>query len=356
MTNNQKFIIKLLLSITSIATFLYFLPKLSSLIFMMVLSILFFTIMDPLVDQFERYNLSRGLSAMIIIVLIFAVLGSGISSLIPVLNDARISTTDLFASGTLNAKLMQWHHVIQERFPYIPLPDDIPAKITPVITDFVQHELPGYVGKVVAGGASFFSSFFMIIFITFFLLKDERLIKKAIINLVPNRHFELSLNLMYKIQVQLASYLQGQFIAAMSVGILSSIGLLLLNTFLSAQISFAVVIGIWAGLANLIPYVGPVAGMIPAVLIVLFNQPDNLWVIIIAVCAVFMAVQLIDNTVVSPFVVGKSVNMHPLTVFLVLIIGGNLMGLIGMMFAVPVAGIIKVTITEFWANAFKYKT
>jgi putative permease len=354
MTDNQKFIIKLIVFLASFSAFVYFLPKLSSIIMLLVLSTIFFTIMDPLVDKLERLNISRGFSALIIIVLIFFVLGLGIYFLIPHIDAARIGITERLSGTSLRSQLVEWHDLLQKHIPF-PLDDELPDKITSIVTDFMQHKLPGYLLEISLGIGSFLSSFFMIVFITFFMLKDERSIKKAIIRMVPNRHFELSLNLLYKIQEQLSSYLQGQFLAAMTVGILSSIGLLTINAVLDAKISYAVVIGVWAGLANLIPYVGPVAGAIPAIIIVLFGQPDNLFIVILAIAGMFMLVQFIDNTLVSPIVVGRSVNMHPLTVFLVLIIGGNLMGLLGMMFAVPIAGIIKVTLGEILINAVKYK-
>ncbi|HDR05794.1 MAG TPA: AI-2E family transporter [Candidatus Marinimicrobia bacterium] len=354
MTDNQKFIIKLMVFIGSVSAFIYFLPKLSSIIMLLLLSTIFFTIMDPLVDKLERLNISRGISALIIIVLIFFFLGLGIYFLIPHIDAARIGITERLSGTSLRVQLVEWHEALQNHIPF-PLDDELPDKITDIVTDFMQHKLPGYLLEISLGIGSFLSSFFMIVFITFFMLKDERSIKKAIIRIVPNKHFELSLNLLYKIQEQLSSYLQGQFLAAMTVGILSSIGLLTINAVFDAKISYAVVIGVWAGLANLIPYVGPVAGAIPAILIVLFSQPDNMFIAIIAIIAMFMVVQFIDNTLVSPFVVGRSVNMHPLTVFLVLIIGGNLMGLLGMMFAVPMAGIIKVTVSEILINAVKYK-
>jgi predicted PurR-regulated permease PerM len=78
--------------------------------------------------------------------------------------------------------------------------------------------------------------------------------------------------------------------------------------------------------------------------------------IVVLVIGVFAFVQFLDNNIVSPYLVGKSVELHPLIVFIVLIIGGNLMGLLGMMFAVPVAGIIKVTFGEIITNAPKYQT
>ncbi len=355
MSNNQKFILRLILAGAAIAAFLYILPKISGIIIIIVLAILFYTILDPLVDRLERFNLSRALSTLLTLLVIFLVIGSGISALIPIFNDAWKTTSDALGGESITQQIEKFSTVVNDNISFITIPEDTNEKVMSFISDFIKSDLPGFLLDVSKIIGSVLSNLFFVIFTTFFLLKDERRIKKAIIRLVPNRHFELSLNLMYKIQAQLASYLQGQFIAAMSVGVLSTIGLLLLNLFLHAGISYAVVIGVWAGLANLIPYVGPIAGAVPAILIVIFNGAPNVLVIIVSIIIMFMLVQMIDNIFVSPLVVGKSVDMHPLTVFLVLLIGGNVMGLLGMMFAVPVAGIIKVTSSEILNSAGKYK-
>jgi len=355
MTNNQKFILKLIIAAVAVASFVLILPRISGIITILVLSVLFFTILDPVVDRFERFNLARAHATLITLLAIFIIIGSGVSALIPIFNDARLTATEALKGDSLEEQVNAWVHNIQSSLPFVKIPENTADKIISTSTTFIKEDLPGFLLSLASAVGNILSNLFFIIFITFFLLKDERSLKKSLINAVPNRYFELSVNLMYKIQSQLSSYLQGQFTAAMSVGLLSTVGLLMLNLFLDAGISYAVVIGVWAGLANLIPYVGPVAGAVPAIMIVLFHGPANMLVIVVAIIVVFAVVQMIDNIFISPMVVGKSVDMHPLMVFLVLLIGGNLMGLLGMMFAVPVAGIIKVTTTLIINNSRRYR-
>jgi predicted PurR-regulated permease PerM len=108
----------------------------------------------------------------------------------------------------------------------------------------------------------------------------------------------------------------------------------------------------FAGLANLIPYIGPVAGAIPAILITLVQGGDNMMIIKIIIA--FSIVQFIDNFLVQPLVLSKTVNLHPLIIVFVVIIGGQFFGLLGMLLAVPVAGIIKVTSRELYIGIKKF--
>ena len=170
--------------------------------------------------------------------------------------------------------------------------------------------------------------------------------KKAFIHLVPNRYFEMTLTVIHKIDQQLGWYLRGQFTEAFVVGLLSVVALWLLD------VQYFIIIGIFAGLANMIPYVGPVAGAIPAIVVTGINgdKPIKILYIIVA----FVIVQLIDNVVVQPFVLSKSVHLHPLIIVFAVLIGGQFFGLLGMLLAVPVAGIIKVTSSELYHGIRKF--
>jgi predicted PurR-regulated permease PerM len=164
--------------------------------------------------------------------------------------------------------------------------------------------------------------------------------------------------MIYNIEQQISSYLRGQILAAGSVAILSIIGLFILNQ-TGANMTLIVFIGIIAGLANLIPMVGPFVGMIPAILIALMNNLGNdaalahqLFGVIpspffmLDIIFMFIIVQQIDNNFITPILVGESVGLHPMAVMIVLLIGGTMMGPLGMLFAIPTAGVLKVIISE----------
>jgi predicted PurR-regulated permease PerM len=148
------------------------------------------------------------------------------------------------------------------------------------------------------------------------------------------------------VDLQLGGYLRGQFLDAMIIGLLSIIALWILG------VKYFVLIGIFAGLANMIPYVGPLAGMIMAASVVLLNDgsgEDIAWVI-----GAFAIIQLIDNVLVQPLVLGKSVNLHPLVIIFAIITGGQFFGIIGMLVAIPVTGILKVVTIEVYNSVKRF--
>ncbi len=183
-------------------------------------------------------------------------------------------------------------------------------------------------------------------FVVFFLLKDGRKMKKAFIHYIPNRYFEMILNVIHKIDQQLGWYLRGQFTEAFVVGLLSVIALWLLD------VQYFIIIGIFAGLANLIPYIGPVAGAIPAIIVTIVNGGSPISILYIAIA--FSMVQLIDNIFLQPLVLSKSVNLHPLIIVFAVLIGGQFFGVLGMLLAVPAAGILKVTSSELYEGIRKF--
>ena len=189
---------------------------------------------------------------------------------------------------------------------------------------------------------SVLSSVIIIPFLSFFFLKDGRKMKKTLISFVPNRYFEMVLNMFYKVDVQLGGYLRGIFLQAVVVALLAILALWLLN------VKYYILIGVFAGLANMIPYVGPVAGASAALGVVIMNNgaPEDL----LAVAIAFVIIQLIDNFLLQPLILAKSVDLHPLTIIFAIILGSQFFGIIGMLFAVPTSGIIKVISLEVYST------
>ena len=218
---------------------------------------------------------------------------------------------------------------------------DIPSKINELFTTLTD-QLLSILGSIV----TIIPIIVIVPFVVFFLLKDGRDMKKSFIYYVPNRYFEMTLNVIHKIDQQLGGYLRGQFIEAFVVGILSVFALWILD------VQYFIVIGVFAGLANLIPYIGPVAGAIPAIVITLLNGGDS--TMILYIIFAFAIVQIIDNVLLQPLVLSKSVNLHPLIIVFAVLIGGQFFGILGMLLAVPAAGMIKVTSRELYEGIRKF--
>src|SRR3989339_420612 len=190
------------------------------------------------------------------------------------------------------------------------------------------------------------TSTLIVLFLTFFILKDGREFRKNIIRIVPNKYFETVLCLLFEINKSVGNYVRGQLIDCTIVAVLSVIGLSLIG------LKYAIIIGIICGITNIIPYLGPIMGMIPAIFIALVEHKSG--AMAGSVVAVMMGVQLIDNVAVSPIAVGQSVDLHPIIVILSVTIGGALMGLWGMLLAVPIYCALKVTFQILYKGIIEY--
>jgi predicted PurR-regulated permease PerM len=132
----------------------------------------------------------------------------------------------------------------------------------------------------------------------------------------------------------LSSYIQGQVIVALSVGTLAFVGYLIID------LPFALVMALIVAFTNIIPYVGPILGGAPAVIVALFDSPTKaLLVVLIIVIA-----QQVEGNVLSPLILGKSLDTHPATIIIVLLAAGNLAGILGMVLAVPFYAVVKTIV------------
>ncbi len=332
---------RIFLIILGISFIIVLFPFVKDVLIMVLIAWLLSILLSPLVDFLESKGLKRGWAILIVMILILTAVGFSFSLIIPGIIRTVEALTSRLQSDVITNLSMKMEAFFETNFNNAELARNVTAKLNEIGMNLLNS-----LGEFFKNVGSFLAAVVIIPVITFFLIKDSRQFKRAIISKVPNKYFELSLNILHKVEHQVGKYIQGQATDALIVGLLSILGLYLINFRFGNPIPYFVFIGMLAGLANLIPYVGPVVGAIPALAMALLNNPPNLGIVLLWIVIMFILVQAIDNAFVSPLVVSKSVNMHPLTVIIVVIIGGNIAGAIGMLFAVPLTGIIKVTSSQ----------
>lgn len=221
--------------------------------------------------------------------------------------------------------------------------EEITARFQIVVTNFFK-QIPRLIGQVLSG-----LTFVIIVpLVLFFFLGEGRAIKRALIELVPNRYFELVLNLLYRIEKQLGGYIRGMVLSVAIVSLLSSFLLWLIG------LEHFLVIGLFAGLANVIPYLGPVVGIVAGVIAAILQYSALSAGIIVPVVVVFLIVQAIDNVFVAPVVVARSVNLHPLLVIFAVLVGSQLFGAVGMLLAIPATAVLKVSAQTIYEGLRRY--
>jgi predicted PurR-regulated permease PerM len=172
--------------------------------------------------------------------------------------------------------------------------------------------------------------------LTYYTIKDGERFKEAALRLLPRRWRNGMTETCKEISRVLAGFIQGQLMIAFIVGILESIGLMIVG------MRYPLVLGMLGGLANIIPYFGPYIGAIPAVAIALTISPMKaVWTVV-----VFLAVQQIDNNFISPKMIESRLGLHPVATIFAVLAGGEFFGIAGMLLAVPVTAILRVLINK----------
>lgn len=321
----------------------YFLLTIGQLVKIVIISALLAYIMDPLASTLESRGLSRTSATAILFLAIVGIMALAFLVIVPILAKQLVAMQASFKAGQADIMLQHFEQMIENHFPAFNIGDLKLSDRLQAMTGSVAQWIFAHILDFV----SLMTNIILIPFIVFFFLKDGRMFKKQIVGLVPNRYFELTLNLIYKMDLQLGNYLRGQFLDALVIGLLSTTALWILN------VKYFFLFGAFAGVANLIPYLGPVAGAALAMTVSVFDTGELSPALSIGLA--FVVVKLVDDVVIQPMIVAKSVNMHPLVVLLAVIVGGQFFGILGMLLSVPAAGFMKVAAQEISACYRRYQ-
>jgi predicted PurR-regulated permease PerM len=306
-----------------------------------ILCMLISFVLNPLVDYLESVGINRSISIIFVFAIIALIVSFVFRLVIPDIAEQWKSLGDSFKGFDVNEKLKSLEDWLRKNIPFL-------SKID--IAKELQAFIAGSAMKaqdLVSGVLSTAFFIFIFPFVTFFILRDRQILKRSFINIVPNKYFEMTVNIMDKLDKQLSRYVRGWLFDAAFVGILSILGLSLLG------INNAVVIGLIAGAGHLIPYAGPIVGGIPAILISIIQFGDFRMVLPIVV--LFAIIYFLDNSIAQPYILAKSVDMNPVTVIVLLLLGNELLGPFGALMAIPIASVLKVCARETINGFRNYK-
>jgi len=182
-------------------------------------------------------------------------------------------------------------------------------------------------------------------FLAFYMMKDMDLFEKAALEYVPRARRKQAIRLMKEIDEALGSYIRGQFIVSFCIGILAYLGYLIIG------LPYPLLMAGFVALFDIIPYLGPFFGALPALIV----ASTISWKMVLFVIIVNSVCQTLESNVISPQVVGRTMHMHPLTIIFVLLVGGELAGVVGLILAVPVYAALKVIAQHVFAYYIKRK-
>lgn len=216
---------------------------------------------------------------------------------------------------------------------------------------FSMGDIGSYISNLLNGITGSLIAIFSILFITFFLLKDGSIVDNVVYSLTPNSYLEKITTIFNQTKDLLSRYFIGVVLQITIVMIVITVGLSLLD------VKNALLIGVVAGVFNIIPYVGPIMGALVGISLAATGQlqahPEmEMTSFILGAIIPFLVAQGLDNFVLQPLIFSKSVKAHPLEIFLVILAAGSLAGIVGMIVAVPAYSFLRIVAKEFF-NGYK---
>jgi predicted PurR-regulated permease PerM len=309
--SSQKKFIKLILWISGTVILLYVLYQLSDIIIIVALSILLSFIFVPFVNSLESRGFNRLTSTLLTYGIFLFLLYLSLSVIIPkfiVQMDQLITALEGFSFDT---EMQAFEKSIIAYLPFLK-PGDLTIKIEEFITNQFVNSIES-ISSVLTSIVSVIAVVVIVPFITFFLLKDSKRILQSILQMMPNKNFEMSYWVLKKVSLKLGMFVRAWIFDAAFVGVMIGTGFFIIG------LPNAMPLGVIAGLGHLIPYFGPVIGGVPAIILSLIQYGDfsQLPLIVLIVLGTYT----IDNGFVQPYIFGKSVDMHPIVIILLIIFG-----------------------------------
>lgn len=296
-------------------------------------------ILDPIVNRMQSSGMNRTLAITLTLSSVILILVWISTTIIPIIANQMVELAGQMNIENIQGIIAQIETRLIKSFSFLP-EGFLSDNVTTVIEElFNVGGLPNAVSNIIGIFTNLFSAFLVIPFATFFFLKDGSRIRRDILQLVPNKYFETTLSIIDKIETRLGIYFRSVLLQSLLVATTSWLGLTLvgLNNSLS--------VGISIGIANTIPYFGPIIGYILSAIVSIIEVGD-FSLVLPCILAIF-CVQLLDNVVFQPLIFSKSADMHPLAILFIILVGAETAGILGMLIAIPIATIIRITITQF---------
>lgn len=336
---------KAITSIILITIFTYFSYLFLDIIILLIISIFITMIFNPLVTILENQGIKRIISVFLVFALSGIAIFFALNVLIPKIANQINALANTLSQEKVNSLMLQVESAIKEYIPFMQT-TEFASKLEEFFSGLL-FESVNNISNIVSSIVSVLAIFVIVPFITFFMLKDNTRILNGIINIVPNKYFEFSYYVITQIGVQLGRFIRGWIFDAFMVGFLAALGLTILG------IQNSIIIGFIAGVGHLIPYFGPVIGGLPAIIISLIQFGD--FSMLPEIVIMFTIIYTVDNGYIQPNIFSKSTDMHPLMIILLILMGSQLMGILGMLIAIPAATVIKTAAKEFYFGYKNYK-
>lgn len=318
-----------------------------SVVFMpIVISGFLFYMLNPLVKtltriHYKKFRISRTGAVAIVFVLLFGLLAWGAVSLIPrlvtqvtqliynlpsIATEMQKAATELISNSSVLKKVDVSSYMKQ---------------FNVEISKYAQNFLSSLSSSIVTVISTITSVTIMAITIPvvlFYMLKDSEKFIPAISRFLPRKQRPEVVGLIQKMGDTISSYISGQVIECIFVGTFTAIGYMLISQ------PYGLLLGVIAGLANIIPYLGPYIGIAPSLIVAFTRSPMQVVYVVIVV----VIVQQVDGNLIYPNIIGRTLKIHPLTIIILLLAAGNIAGILGMVLAIPFYAVVRTVVVYLY--------
>lgn len=306
----------------------------------LVVALIVVYLLNPVVSALERRGMRRIWGSLLVYLVFASIVGTGLYFLVPAVAEQVNSFIE--AAPRLLTRFTESFQNVADRFGLNVDEAAVPS----------QEGILGFLGGLVSFAQGLVEVAIIFVLgpiLAFYFLVDLPKIKRNLRALIPARRRPELDTVLERIGAAVGGFFRGQLLVALFVGLASSLALWIVG------LPFWALVGLTTGLFNLIPLIGPFIGGAIAVFIAM-TSPDSGgllglepgWPLAVGSAVALLVVQQIDNHVLSPNIVGRTVRVHPVTVMLGLLVGGTLLGLWGMLLAIPVIASVKILFLHYW--------
>lgn len=334
----QILLVLLVIFVASKMPFMFqpFIVIFSTLFLPIIISGYLFFATVPLFELLLNYRIPRLIGIFIVIFVVLAVIFFIGYLIIPVLIEQLSSIINVIPSLVDNIKTgiesfsdSKYYDIIVNQT--IVSMDQIQLKLVTLSTT-ILNQLTNSISDVINIISNAVLVAILVPFIFFYMLKDGDGFKGALVGLLPKRVHSDAEVIISEIYVTIGKYIRGQMLTCTFVAVMSTVGYFLID------LPYALTFGVFIGIFNMIPYLGPWIGSIPAVAVAVFISPTTAFLAVL----IIYVVQMTESHIIAPMIHGHNLKVHPLTVIIVMVLAGKLFGVFGMLLAIPTYAVAKI--------------
>ncbi len=303
-----------------------------------IIALIIAYLLNPLVKMLENFKVPRVLAIILVYTLVISAVAVvvlyGLPKIVKELN--RFADTVPYYTRQVQGFIRS----LQRDYSRSNIPESV-KQVTDETIRRAEELLISTVRYVADSIIGLFSQVFSLIIapvLAFYMLKDWETLGRYTFSLLPTGWREEAAFLFHEVDLVLTKFIRGHLLVAFIVGILTALGLAAIG------MKFALLLGILAGAADIVPYFGPIFGAVPVMALALLQSKYQA----LYAAAVMLVVQQLESNVISPKILGDSLGLHPLVIIFVLLAGGKLFGIVGMLLAVPVTAVARIFLHYFF--------